>query len=341
MAVTQTYTGDMGQREDLSDLIYNISPTATPLMSAVGVTDASATLHEWLEDVLTAPAVDNAVQEGADAPAASASNTPTRLNNNTQISQKTYGVSGTLEVVSKAGRDSDIAYRASKAARELKTDVEATILKGNQVKTVAASGTAPLSASLNCWLDNAAFATGGTPAGANPTAVAGANRPTYDGTGAAFTQAKLDDVIQQCWSEGGQPSLIIIGPNQKEVLSSMDGIGNTSSGNITRSDRASRTIIATADVYVSNFGSLSVVPSRMNRQGVQGVAAGGASASVDGERDSEVYVIDPEYLKLAYLRPWQEYELSKVGDSISRQMLVEWTLEVCNRNAHGIIRDLT
>lgn len=325
MATFDTYTA-VGNREDLSDLIYNIAPTETPGLSAIGVGKATATLHEWQRDDLDAPA-DNVTDEGDD-PSAWDGSPPTRLNNNCQISRKTVRITGSQEAVSKAGRDSELGYQSAKRARELKTDVDLSIFGTNKAKVA----TDPReSASLESWLTNSNRNGAGTP-GADPTGD-GSDAATDCSLVRSFAQSQLDDVIQQCWALGGKPSLILAGPVQKTAMSGFDGVGNggTNPGNasatqIGRLDRSQGTIWASMDVYASNFGTLMVTPSRHIRK----------TSTVD----RNVFVIDPEYLKVAYLRPWQQFDLAKTGDNIKREMLVEWSLEVCNQDAHGIVADL-
>jgi hypothetical protein len=171
---------------------------------------------------------------------------------------------------------------------------------------------------------------GGFTAPSGPVAV------RVDGVPRAFTQAQLDAVIQSAWGNGGKPTMIVTGPTNKTTLSGFDGVGGSGTGGVTRSDRASRTIYATADTYYSNFGILNVVPSRHIRLTAGGGGTGGTTAGLD----RNVFCIDPEYLKVAYLRSWQQFDLAKTGDSIQREMLAEWTLEVCNEKAHGLVADL-
>jgi len=312
-----------GLREDISDLIFNISPTETPCISAIGTSTAGQRYHQWQIDALASPDGANAQWEGEDATLTA--ETPSEVvGNYTQISTKIISVTGTLEVTEKYGRDSEIAYLAAKKARELKTDVDMAITGVNVASDGAADSALRRSASLEAWLEsNTAFDTGGADGGFSAGIVAART----DGTGErAFTQTLLDGVIQSCWTNGAKPNMLLMGPQQKTTLSTMDGVGGLGTSGTSRSDRSERTIYVTADLYVSNFGDLRVVPTRHIR--------------VDPTYDRNVFVLDPEYLKVACLRPWQQFDLAKTGDSIKRQMLVEWTLEVCNEAAHGLVADL-
>jgi hypothetical protein len=302
----------IGQREDLIDVIYNISPTETPFMSSIGKTKATAVNHEWQTDSLAAATTNNAAVEGADASDATLSPT-VRLGNYTQILQKTIKVSGTLDAVNKAGRKSEKAYQLAKASQELKRDLE-TILLSNQGKSAGSSNSsARKMGSLLSWIKtNSSAQTNG----ADPTTIGTSTRS--DGNTRTFTEQLLKDVVAKVFDSGGTPSILMVGSAGKQKVSSFAGIGATRF-NVTGAKPS--TIIGAADIYVSDFGNISVVPNRFMRT-----------------RDA--LVIDPEYAALAYLRPFQTNELAKAGDSDKTQILVECTLEVKNEAAHGIVADL-
>jgi hypothetical protein len=301
----------IGQREDLTDIIYDISPTETPFMSSVGKTKATAVYHEWQTDSLAAATTANAAVEGADATSATLAPT-VRLGNYTQIIQKTVQVSGTLDTVNKAGRKSEKAYQLAKASAEIKRDLE-TILTANQGRSAGTSTVARKLGSLLSWIKtNSDKASDG----ADPATIGVSTRT--DGTQRTFTEALLKTVVAEVFTSGGSPKILMVGASGKQKVSSFAGIaaqrymapGNTPT-----------TIIGAADVYMSDFGTMSVVPNRFMRT-----------------RDA--LVLDPEYAALAYLRPFQTNDLAKTGDSENTQLLAEVTLEVKNEAAHGIIADL-
>jgi hypothetical protein len=308
-----TYTAHtaIGQREDLTDIIYNISPTETPFMSSIGKTKATAVYHEWQTDSLAAATTANAAIEGADATSATLSPT-VRLGNYTQIIQKTVQVSGTLDTVNKAGRKSEKAYQLAKASAELKRDLE-TILLANQGRSAGSSTIARKLGSILSWIKTNSDVGSG---GADPATIGVSTRT--DGTQRTFTEALLKTVVSEVYVSGGSPKILMVGASGKQKVSSFAGIaaqrymapGNTPT-----------TIIGAADVYMSDFGTMSVVPNRFMRT-----------------RDA--LVLDPEYAALAYLRPFQTNDLAKTGDSENTQLLAEVTLEVKNEAAHGIIADL-
>jgi hypothetical protein len=302
----------IGQREDLTDVIYNISPTETPFMSSVGKTKATAVYHEWQTDSLAAATTNNAAVEGADASDATLSPT-VRLGNYTQILQKTIKVSGTLDAVNKAGRKSEKAYQLAKASAELKRDLE-TILLSNQGRSAGSSNsTARKMGSLLSWIKTNSDVGSG---GADPTTIGVSTRT--DGTQRTFTEALLKTVVAEVYNSGGSPKVLMVGTTGKQKVSTFAGIAEQ---RFMAPANTPTTIIGAADVYMSDFGSMSVVPNRFMRT-----------------RDA--LVLDPEYAAVAYLRPFQTNELAKAGDSDKTQILVECTLEVKNEAAHGIVADL-
>ncbi len=305
----------IGQREDLSDIIYNISPQDTPIMSSIGKGKATAVYHEWQTDALASANTANAAVEGADASAATM--TPTvRIGNYTQIVQKTVQVSGTLEAVDKAGRKSEKAYQLAKASAELKRDIEA-IITANQGRDAGTSTTARKLGSLLSWIKTNTNKGSGTTAGTDPTTIGVSTRG--DGTTRTFQESMLKDVVQKVFTSGGTPTLLVVPPALKQVVSGFTGLTqHRYNSNAT----AEITILAGADLYQSDFGVLQIVPNRFMRT-----------------RDA--LVLDPEYASLNYLRPFETNDLARTGDSEKTQILAELTLEVKNEAAHGGIFDLS
>jgi hypothetical protein len=301
----------IGQREDLIDVIYDISPTETPIMSTLARTKATAVFHEWQSDSLAAATSANAAVEGADAVSATISPT-TRLGNYTQIVQKTIQVSGTLETVNKAGRRSEKAYQLSKAAAELKRDME-TIITANQGRDQGSSTSARKLGAILSWIKtNTSKGTSGT----DPTTIGVSTRS--DGATRTFTEQLLKDEVAAAFESGGNPTMLVLGSGLKQKVSSFAGIA--AQRYMAPGDQPT-TIIGAADVYMSDFSTLSVVPDRFMRT-----------------RDA--LLIDPEYAALAYLRPFATTDLAKVGDSDKTQLLCEFTFEMRNEAAHAGIFDL-
>ena len=314
MATYQTYTA-IGQREDLSDVIYNISPTETPFLNSVGKSKATAIYHEWQTDSLAAVNTSNYAVEGATASDATIGVT-TRVGNRTQISQKTIKISGTLDAVNKAGRKSEKAYQLAKASSEIKRDMEA-ILLSNQVAANGDSSTARKLGGLQAWLNS--NYSGGT----SGTAGSGGSTARVTGTDRAFTATLLNTVMQSAYTNGGSPTMLLVTPAQKVVASTFTGIA-TRYRDVPSNQQAQ--IINAADVYVSDFGIIQIVPDRF---------------IPNADNDDTAFLLDTEMAAVAYLRPFQTNELAQVGDAELTQLLVEYTLEVKNEAAHGIISDLT
>ena len=314
---TYTKYDAVGQREDLTDVIYNISPTDTPIMSSIGKTKATAVNHEWQTDSLAAATTANALVEGADATSATLSPT-VRYGNLTQIVGKTVQVSGTLEAVDKAGRKSEKAYQLAKGSAEIKRDIE-TIITANQAKVAGdGSSTARKMSSLLSFIkSNTSVGSGTTTAGADPTTIGVSARVDADTT-RTFTETMLKEVVREVFSSGGTPSVLFVSPALKQTVSAFTGLA---AQRYQAPVSGQATILAGADIYQSDFGQISIVPNRFMRT-----------------RDA--LVLDPEYAALAYLRPFQTNDLAKAGDSEKTQILAELTLEVKNEAAHGGAFDL-
>ncbi|MBH9642351.1 DUF5309 domain-containing protein [Burkholderia vietnamiensis] len=314
-----------GIREDLADVIYNISPIDTPFQSNIGKTTASSTYFEWQVDKLNAPDTTNAAIEGADAGADTS--TPTsRVGNYTQISRKVIQVSGTLESVDKAGRKSELALQASKRGNELKRDME-SILTGAHAAVAGSDTTARQTAGFEAFLTDATANRGtggasGTYSGgisANGLPSGYVNASPTDGTARPITEAMLKDVLSKMWANGGKADMVMVGAFNKGAISEFPGIA-TRFRDVAAGQQAE--ITGAADVYVGDFGTVAIVPNRFMRQG-------------------SALAIDTEYAAVAFLRNFQMQELAKTGDSEKRQIIVEYGLKVQNPLAHGIIADLT
>jgi len=305
----QTYQA-IGRREDLSNTIYNIAPSDTPFMSMIGKAKATNTLAEWQTDSLDAAAA-NAQIEGDDY--AYDAVTPTvRLGNYTQISRKTVVVSGSQQAGNNAGRDSEMAYQLAKSSKALKKDME-TALTGKVAKAAGSASAARYLGGLETWLTSNVSRGGGSPAGSGAGLGAA---PVDAGTKRALTEALLKTVIQSCYSSGGDPSTVMVGPVNKGKISGFDGRSQA------RQMIAKDAIQGAAHLYSSDFGELKIIPSRLSRE-------------------QSCFVLDPEYWKVAYYRDFKQEEVAKTGDAIKRALLVEYTLISANQAASGIVADCT
>ena len=285
----------VGIREDLQDAIYDISPTSTPFMSTIGRTKAKNTYHEWQTDELGAVDLTNAQLEGADAVAPTLETTE-RVGNRTQISDKVVQVSTTDDVVDKAGRSTETAYQLAKASSELKRDMESILLSNQEQSAGGASEASgdPMSPrklqGMQSWVTTNDVVAGG-----------------------AFVEQNLKDAMLKAYDEGGEPSMLLVSPKNKVAVSSFTGIAEQ---RYQAPKSSPTTIIGTADVYLSDFGTLNVVPDRF----------------LD---DACALFVDPAMANVAYLRPFKKTKLAKTGDSEKHLMNVEYTLVVKNEKAHA------
>ncbi len=302
-----------GNREDLSDMIFDISPDETPILSAIKKTKARNVTHEWQTDALASAAI-NAAIEGDDNQSADALTATTRKQNTTQILKKKVVVSGTQEKgMDHAGVRSELAYQEAKKMKEIKLDLELSILDGNNAlgnaRVTGNATTAREMGSLNTYLtSNASVGATGAVATGDGTDLMTA------GTDRDLTEALLTTVLASAWSSGGDPTLLAVSATNKGVVSDFPG------GSTRYIDTNTKELIHSIDVYVGDFHTLKVVPCRQ----------------LVGDN---VYAIDPEYLALAEMRPLSSYDLAKTGDNFKREMVWECTLEVCNEAAHAIIAD--
>ncbi|CAB4139388.1 Family of unknown function (DUF5309) [uncultured Caudovirales phage] len=311
VANTFTRYSAIGIREDLSNVIYNISPEETPFISNIGRENVKNTYFEWQTDSLAAASSSNAALEGDDVGSFNAVNPTSRIGNYTQISTKNVIISGTLEALDKAGRRSELTYQLAKLGSELKRDMESALL-ANQSPVAGNTTTARRTAGLPAFIKtNTSFGTGG----ADTSGIAART----DGTQRAFTEALLKGVIAKVWESGGTPKMLMVGSFNKQAASAFNGIA-TRFRDVPAGQQAQ--IVGAADVYVSDFGTVNIVPNRF-------------------QRARDAFVVDPQYASMAVLRPIQQMELAKTGDAEKRLMLVEYGLKVNNEAAHGIVADLT
>lgn len=304
-------------REDLQDALISISPTDTPFMTAIGRKNVDNTYFEW--GVVSLASVDssNRVVEGEASPGNDAATNAVRQANYTQISDKVVEVSDTANAVNGAGNAQTTAKQVAYKLRELKRDME-TMLTANVAASAGASGTARQTAGLPAFLrTNADRGTGGADGTTSGSGTAGyVDAAATDGTQRAVTETLLKAVIASCWDEGAEPSVVLCGSSQKQTIS-------TFTGNATKyKDITDKTLSAAIDVYVSDFGELTIVPSRFSRS-------------------RDVLVLDPNYARVAYLKPTSQKELARTGHSERRLISVEYGLQIDNEAAHGVVADVS
>ena len=306
-------TTAVGGREDLTDVIYNIAPTETPFMSNIGRTKCSATTHEWQTDSLATAAVNQNLEgEDYDSAGLDASVVTTRLSNYTTISAKTLIISGTHESVLKAGRKSEIAYQVAKKGKELKRDIEFSLCQV-QAPFASTGTTTRKTRALESWVSS--NVSSGTSYALN-----GSTYVITDGTQRDLTEAMAKSAIQSAWTSGGDPEMMLCGAvNKQNISSQFSGIATMYRE---QSGTGPGTIIGAADIYVSDFGNLEIVPNRF-------------------QRARDAFVLDPELCSVATLRPMKQVKLAKTGDAEKRMVLCEVGLKVDQEAGLGLVADLS
>ena len=315
---TRLTFGGVQVREDLSDIIYNISPMDTPFMSGAGKGSCSNTLFEWQKDELAAAAANQKLE--GDDPASLAVAEPTKLTNQTQISEKAVQTSGTAEAVDWAGRKSSQAYQLAKRAKEIKRDME-LMLTGEDVKAAGAAGVARKTAALMSWLGDATAADSNIIDGSAGTPIANAGDGTAvaapAGADAVLTMDMVNDCVQQVWEAGGNPDIIMCDASLKVKMSAL--AGSVVADLVTNHDKASPAhAVNSVDVIVTDFGTFKIVPSRLCLA-------------------NQLYLLDFDFWSVDYLRPFQTETLAKTGDSVKQMMVAEYGLRGKNGQANGSV----
>jgi hypothetical protein len=303
-------------REDLQDALISISPTDTPFMTAAGRRNIDNTFFEW--GVVSLAAVDdsNRVAEGEASPGNDAPTNAVRQGNYAQISDKVVEVSDTSNAVNGAGDAQTLAKQIAYKLKEMKRDMESMLLS-NVAASAGSSGTARQTAGLPAWLrtnvDRGATGADGTTSGSGTSGYP--DTAATDGTQRELTETLLKSVIASCWDEGAEPSIVMVGSQAKQKIS-------TFSGNATRFKEAEDSKLnAAIDVYISDFGELQVVPNRF-------------------QRSRDVFVLDPSYARVGYLKNTTQTELARTGHSERRLISAEYGLQIDNEAAHGVIADV-
>jgi hypothetical protein len=300
----------VGNRESLSSAIHMLNTAETPFLSALEKVEGTSTKHEWQTEALASASASNFVIEGDDA-TTDASTATARRYNYMGISDKVAVVSGTQEVVKKAGRSSEMAKQMSKRAKELKKDQEA-ILLANQAAAIGTDTTARNIAGAQAWIKT------NINKAADATACTGDGTDIHtDGTARALEESFIEAALADAWDNGGNPTMGICGKFQKRKIAAFSGSSTKTQ------DGAAKKVVNTVDMYVDPLGNeIKFVPCRQAPTDV-------------------VYMFDMEMVKMAVLRDYTTADLAKTGDSIRKQLLTEYTLEMCNEAAHCVVSDLT
>ena len=323
----ETYDA-IGNREDLSDIIYMISPTDTPFTGSIAENDASATLHEWQTDALAAQTSKNDHAEGDDTTAEAV--TPTvRLTNQTQILKKSPRVSGTQEEVNKAGRNSEMAYQVAKDAQELKRDLEASAI-ANRPKN-AGSGNGATNRVMAGYFTWCATNFSGLGTGTSAPTGDGSDVATIAASSGAVSletaEAQFLALLSDIWTEGGDPDSVQMDGTNKIRFSQYTGFAQRVK---TADDRR---LVATIDIYDSPFGELQVIPNRAFNA-VDTDTQPATDVPID---QRAIAVFQRDMWATSYLRNFRLEDLAKTGDSEIKQLVVEATLESRNEASSGTL----
>ena len=307
-------TPNVGTREDLEDSIYRVAPEETPFVSNIGTTKAKAIYHEWQTETLAAAVATNAQLEGDDY-TLSAGNLTTRVGNYVQIHAKTGGVSETQEVVDKAGRDSELARQKVLKTIEMKRDLETRVI-GNYASVAESGATTRKTAGILAWItSNDNRGAGGSDGGFSAGIVAAAT----NGTQRTFTEALVKATWATIFTNGGKPTQAYMSGTHKQQFSAFTGIADIRAD---VSGKGMATIYGAADVYVGDFGSLTLIPHAYGLT-------------------RDCVLVDPKMAAIATLRGVSSKTLASSGDNEKFLITMEKGLVIRNQAAHGVIADLT
>ncbi len=292
-------------REQLSNIIYNISPQTTPFLSAIGKNSVKNVTFDWQTETLPSASGTGEI-EGFEISRATTAAT-VRESNVTMIQSRNSTCTGSQQASDPAGVKSQIAHFMALNAKALKRDME-TALSGNYAKVAGSASAARQTRSFESWItSNVSRGSGGADGSSSAAAT--------DGTQRDLTEALLKTVLQTGFGNGAEMSMAICGPYNKTVISGFTGRSNV------RQVIETDTVEASISLYASDFGELKIVPDNFSRE-------------------RTLLLVDPNYAAVSYLRDFESVDISTIGDAITKLLVVEHGLQVSNQAAHGIVADL-
>lgn len=308
-----TTYGVVGNREDLSNAIYNIDPFDTPIMSMARRRNAKARQFDWQTENLPTVDTDNAQVEGFEL--ARAAGQPTvRLTNVTQISKRDATVSGSQEASDPAGKGSEMGHQMALKSKVLKSDIEA-IACGRQARNDGDDSTARRTEGIAHFIARGRDRNnvqGNAVIGyvtSLPTANTDAFAAVASGNQLVFTEKMVGDAMQRAYENGAQPSNLIVPPAIKRTVSTFVG------RNSTQVSVGKTEVVATIDIIATDFGRIKVMPSRWIATDIS-------------------LLLDPDYLAFAFFRNFRQYPIARIGDAETRMILAEWGVEMRQPMAH-------
>jgi Family of unknown function (DUF5309) len=296
-----------GNREDLSDAIYNIDPTDTPVMSTIGRRNVTNVKFDWQTENLPNADTDNAQPEGFELQRTAS--TPTvRRSNVVQISKRDATVTGSQEKANAAGKASEMAHQMALASKALKIDMEKITLSNQALDAGEDDGIRRTRALAHFLSTNVSRGAGGAGPVSETAAITA-------GTQRALTETLVKAQLQTCFDNGATPSILLTNSVNKNPIDKFEGRTNS------RHNVSPDKVVSSVSVYASDFGDLKVVLDRHLPQ-------------------DRVLLLDPSFARMAFYRPFQQTPLAKIGDAETRMIVAEWGVQVDNEKAHGAVFDL-
>ena len=278
---------DAGRREDLLDIIADVSPDDNPLSTMLGTTKATQTNHEWLEDYLSRPTAVSAAVEGA-AATYSDLTAPSRRNNIIQKIDVTFRVSGTERAVSVAGTADPYDYQASKALRDWKNNLEYSLLRGAVAS--GASGVARQMAGVQAIVTS---------------------HYTARNSGTSLSETELNAMVYDVATDVGTQDVFDM---VLTTLQLRQKISTFTAGNTKYVDASEKKLTRKVMVYESDFNVMRIF-------GHKDVTSAAATPG------PQVLGLKEDAWKIAYLRKPQRIDLAKDGDRDNGMITGEATLE--------------
>jgi hypothetical protein len=329
MAFSNTYdttnTGSaVSNREDLTSSLTILAPEETPVLSSASKSKANATYVEWTVDSLAAP-VTTGVAEGADVSTFTDKfANRARLGNYVQKFRRDYMVSDLQNAAQSVG-PANIAQAELKAIRELKRDVEATLMSENEMTVEDGAGTPYGLRGLGKWIQSTAQATNPVPA----------TYRTPSGSihsSGLFTETIFNNLITSIARVSGTAnSLTLIADSALRRVISDFARTSGESNYLTRAvnlDGNVAKIKLSVELYESDHGIVSIVNMNFD-------------CAPDTANKDTGYLINPDYYGVAEFIPMGSTRLPNFGGGERGYVDTTLTLLVNHPGAHGKITDVT
>lgn len=309
----------IGNREDLSNAIYNIDPFDTPVMSLARRRNVKNRTFDWQTEHLPNVDPNNAQLEGFEL--IRAASTPTvRVNNVCQISSRDATVSGSQEESDHAGVGSEMGHQMAMKSKVLKSDIE-SIMSGRQARVDGDDTTPRKTEAVAHWIARAVDrnATAGDAVlgdvSALPTTAYGAFAATAGASQIALTERMIGDAMERAYGNGARPDTLILPPAIRRTVSTFQG-RSSSQVMVGKTE-----VVATVDILATDFGRIKVMPSLWLPSDIG-------------------LLLDPDYVALGYFRNFRQYQIAKIGDAETRLILAEWGVEMRNNLAHILLNGI-